>query len=552
MRALLGAALCLAMIAALMRAAGRAHRLLHFLQLEHYEGARLLMWLRRRSSRRLKLELAGLLAVYAGAVAARASGEVWLAALLLLLSCVIAYEGVAEWTMRAVKPLVLTPRARRLLATALTPALIVALGAVPVAVLAPSALAIGVVLLTSWLLLALSAHVLLSAKLLLAPLERRVNSRFVDAAERRLREVAPLRIGITGSYGKTTTKLCVGAVLSADRKTLVSPASFNSHLGLVRTINEHLKQTDEAFVAEMGMFRRGDIAQLCELVRPSIGVLTAIGPMHLERLGSMESIMAAKGELMEALPADGFFITNGDDPRCLAIAKRSSAPVTLFAVENEDAQVRASSVKMEGGRTHFDLVIEGDEAAHVSAALLGAHNVCNMLAAAAVGWVLGIDPRKIASALETVAPPQHRLSSIHNDSTGVVVLDDAYNSNPVGAAAALEVLREHAAKRRLLVTPGMVELGELEEQLNRSFGERAGEVCDLVILVGGVRTRPMSEGLVASGMSERDIHVVADMAAATALLARLTRRGDVVLFENDLPDTYLDDPLREERVTAGR
>ena len=155
-----------------------------------------------------------------------------------------------------------------------------------------------------------------------------------------------------------------------------------------------------------------------------------------------------------------------------------------------------------------------------------------------MGRVLEIPSARIAEGLARVRAPAHRLQPIHNRRAGIVVIDDAYNSNPEGAAAALEVLREHPATRRLLVTPGMVELGDSEEQFNRRFGEQAGAVCDLAILVGPARTAPIREGLAAAGMDTASVHVVRDIAEATTLLGRLTRAGDVVLFENDLPDTY--------------
>jgi UDP-N-acetylmuramoyl-tripeptide--D-alanyl-D-alanine ligase len=329
-------------------------------------------------------------------------------------------------------------------------------------------------------------------------------------------------------------------VLEADRPTLVTPASYNSFLGVIRAINEHLTARHRAFVVEMGMFRRGDIAELCELVHPTVGVVTAIGPMHLERLGSMEAIAAAKGELLDALPRDGHFLTNADDPLCCELAARATVPVTLFGMESESAQVLAREIGLADGRTTFKLHLDGAQSPpiRVSAGLLGRHNVSNLLAAAAVGRVLGISPERIADGLGRVEAPAHRLQPIHNRRASIVVIDDAYNSNPDGAAAALEVLREHPASRRLLVTPGMVELGELEEELNRRFGEQAAVVCDLAILVGETRAAPIREGLASGGMDPASVHVVPDIAAATDLLGRLTRAGDVVLFENDLPDTY--------------
>lgn len=536
-----GISAAVALTALAIRLAGRDRRLLHLFQLEHYEPARLTLWLRRRSELFELRELIPVVALYAAAIANAAVGQHVLAGALLLVSTPIAWLGIEDWRRPAAKPLVFTARAKRLLAASLAPAVTVALAAIALAPLQPAVFAPAVALAAGWLLLALSPFVLLGANAALRPVEARVNRRFVTRARQTLQRVAPLTIGITGSYGKTTTKFCVGAVLAGDRPTLVTPASFNSYLGVVRAINEHLRPEHEAFVAEMGMFRRGDIAELCELTHPKIGVITAIGPMHLERLGSIEEIERAKAELLQALPEDGHFVTNADDRRCLQIAEGSHVPVTLFGIDSPEAQVRASGIEFAKGRTEFELHLPGSEPVHVSARLLGRHNVSNLLAAAAVGHVLGMAPEAIARALSGVQAPEHRLSPIHNRAAGIVVIDDAYNSNPDGASAALRVLGDHEAGRRLLVTPGMVELGEMEAELNRRFGEQAAAVCDLVLLVGPKRTAPIREGLLSAGMSPQDVHVVADIGAATELLGSLTRGGDVVLFENDLPDTYAED-----------
>ena len=573
MRTFEGIAMVLAMFALTMRLRGRQHRLLHLLQLEHYEGARLMLWLRRRRELWPVRELAAVALLFGAALAAHASGSSgsgWLCGALLLATTPLAALGVGEWRRQAVKPLVFTARAKRLYVAALLPPALLVPGAIGAAVAGPTTAGLAVLLVLGLLALAGAPWTLLAANFSLRPVQSAINRRYVARACDSLRDYAPLVVGITGSYGKTTTKFCVGEVLAADRPTLVTPASYNSFLGVIRTINEHLQARHRAFVVEMGMFRRGDIAELCELTHPTIGVITAIGPMHLERLGSIEAIAAAKGELLAALPPDGHFVTNGEDPRCVELARGAHVPVTLFGIhddanpdpaavvapasptdgiparttpypkKNPDVRVIARDVQLVDGRTTFQLQLDGPNSHRipVSAGLLGRHNVLNLLAAAAVGRVLEISPERIVAGLAQVQAPAHRLQPIHNRRAGVVVIDDAYNSNPDGAAAALEVLREHPAARRLLVTPGMVELGELEAQLNRDFGEHAGAVCDLAILVGPARTAPIREGFASAGMDPAAVHVVRDIAEATALLARLTRAGDVVLFENDLPDTY--------------
>jgi UDP-N-acetylmuramoyl-tripeptide--D-alanyl-D-alanine ligase len=538
-----GACVVIAMVVVAVRLAGRQHRLLHLFQLEHYEPARLLLWLRRRHELFAPRELVPIAMLYGAAIAVAAVGgsrSGWVCGALLLLSTPLALLGVRDWRRPAVKPLVLTDRALRLLIAALLPLLLLVLVAISLAGATLTLAGLIVLLALALALLALAPWTLLGGNRALRPVQSAINRHYEQRARQSLRDWAPLVVGITGSYGKTTTKFCVGAVLAADRPTLVTPDSYNSFLGVIRTINEHLEWRHRAFAVEMGMFRRGDIAELCELVHPTIGVITAIGPMHLERLGSIEAIAAAKGELLDALPSDGHFITNADDPRCLELATRATVPVTLFGIEGSDAQVIARDIALADGRTTFDLYLDGPDspAIAVSAGLLGRHNVLNLLAAAAVGRVLGVEPARIAEGLAQVQAPPHRLQPIHNRRAGVVVIDDAYNSNPDGAAAALEVLREHPATRRLLVTPGMVELGELEAQLNHRLGEQAGAVCDIAILVGPARTEPIRDGLAISGMDPAGVHVVRDIAQATELLGRLTRAGDVVLFENDLPDTY--------------
>jgi len=524
----------------------RVRRMLHLLQLEHYENARLLIWLRRRGEIADRfMVLAVVLALVAvGAASAHAPPVELLAG--LAAGAALA-PGLRVKPRPEIKPLVFTERARRLFATALAiPAAMLLIGVVLTVVIGadlPFAIA-GALAVTS---VAGCAWLLAVSNAALAPFQRRINARFERTAAHKLQAIGPRVIGITGSYGKTTTKVCIGAVLSQQWETLITPASFNSRLGVIRTINEALEPSHEAFVVEMGMYRTGDITELCDLVHPQIGVLTAIGPVHLERLGSIEAIADAKSELARALPADGHLVANGDDPRVREIAARASVDALLYGLDADDAHVRAERIALSEGRTTFTLVI-GDTRADVSAGLLGRHNVSNLLAAAAVGHLAGMTIDRIVTGLETVSPPDHRLAPIPNARAGIVVIDDAYNSNPAGAAAALDVLGSHPARRRILVTPGMVELGDEEEALNERFGRQAADVCDHVILVGPERTKPIVRGLREGGFDPGAITVVRDIGGATEVLAGLTRMGDVILFENDLPDMYAED--NEPRATT--
>ncbi|MBS1881512.1 MAG: UDP-N-acetylmuramoyl-tripeptide--D-alanyl-D-alanine ligase [Actinobacteria bacterium] len=539
------AALAVALVgaSALALVVGRLHVFLHLLQLEHYETSRLRVWVARRHERLDRLGVGVIAIVGAGVVVILAAGLPTAPALVPgLAGFAFALRRTQEVLRRPqTKKLVFTPRATRLMA------LSVALAAIVLAIVAwlagAQSAAVGALAVAcAGVALEICApEVLGTANALLRPVQRLDNARFTQRARRQLKRVQPTVIGITGSYGKTTTKGCVAEVASLVGPTLPTPASFNSYLGVVRTINEELQSNHKTFVVEMGAYRRGDVAELCELVEPTIGVLTAIGPAHLERFGSLEVTTLAKAELGESLPVDGLFITRADDPRCREAAKRAACPVHLFSPAfHDDAHFWAEDLKFKDGRTTFTLHLGGEVEGEiaVTSKLLGRHNVANLVASAAVGAHLGLSATQIAQALGRVKPVQHRLSPIVNRRSRLVVIDDAYNSNPDGAAAALEVLADHAGGRKVLVTPGMVELGSDEKEANRNFGTEAAAVCDLVLLVGDSPAGSVREGLEAAGFGSSAIHSVRNSRGAEELLAKETRPGDVILFENDLPDLY--------------
>lgn len=521
--------------------AGRLHFMLHLFQLEHYEAARLRVWVERRGARVDRELLTGCL-VGGLALTAAAAADALVLEVGVIVGGWLAWRGVRLLRRPQTKPLVFTARARRLFVAALAiPALLLLLVAIAVLVGAPAWIAAVAGTAVGVLGIVAAPELLFAADVAVRPIQELDNRRFVRRARQKLAEIDPLVVGITGSFGKTTTKVCAAAVAELRGPAYATPASFNTFLGVVRAINEGLTARHRTLIAEMGAYRLGDVAELCDLVHPRVGVLTAIGPAHLERFGSLDAIEQAKGELAEGLPADGTYITTADDERCLRTTERTRAKVLLFSASgSQTADLWAEQIEMAEGTTRF-VLRHGADAVTVRSKLLGRHNVANLLAAAAVGVSLDLPLDAIARSLSRVSPPAHRLAPILNRQAGIVVIDDAYNSNPVGAAAALEVLGSHEAQRRVLVTPGMVELGDREAEENERFGTQAAAVCDLVVLVGEQRSQPIRAGLTAADFPADRIHVVADSSEAAALLAKTTRRGDVVLFENDLPDLYAED-----------
>ena len=437
------------------------------------------------------------------------------------------------------KPLVMTGRARR--------TLVVALGLFVVASFFLPGLAhlflggwpadVGTWAVVTALLVVGSPLLLTVADVLLTPVQAAVNRHFTSRAQALLAQVGPLVVGITGSFGKTSTRAAVQALIAPAEQVIATPGSFNTPLGVVRTINESLEEHHRFFVVEMGARHRGDIAELCRLVHPHIGVLTAIGSAHLETFGSLESIATAKYELIEALPEDGFAVMNVDDPavRALADATESVEVVRYGLVSEAGPYITASDLSTTRSGTRFKLTdTRSGESWEASTRLLGRHSVGHVLAGAAVAVTLGRRLSDLVAPIAALAPVEHRLQLIEG-AGGVTVIDDAYNSNSDGAAVALEVLHALPAHRRVVVTPGIIELGALQEQANEELGRRAAAVADTVVVVARTNRAALVRG--ANGASARVV-VVDSLAEAQARLSSLLGPGDAVLFENDLPDHY--------------
>ena len=399
---------------------------------------------------------------------------------------------------------------------------------------------------TSWLIRVTAAFVFIFPALLplwialcglLAwPIEKAISEMYFRDAQRILRERNDLiRIGITGSWGKTSVKFILGTILEEKFHTLVTPASFNTPMGVTKVIRSKLEPGHRVFVAEMGARHVGDIKEMCRLVHPQIGILTSVGPQHLDTFHTLERVIRTKYELIDALPADGeaFFADDGDI--CRKLYDQTTVRKHLTGLDPERDEVRAEEIAYSPEGSSFILCRGGDRV-RCSTELLGELNIKNILLCAGVAFSLGMTPEQVARGIRKIRPVEHRLQLIRHPG-GLNVIDDAFNSNIRGAKQAFSVLKDFPAKR-VVVTPGMVELGDREQEMNREFGAAMAGCCDTAVLVGRKRSEAIAEGLRENGYPEEDIRVVSSLEEATELLKEITEPGDTVLFENDLPDNY--------------
>ena len=518
----------------------RLLRCAHILQLEEYSIPRYLRWVAEHRRWELPSWRTALVVVF---FLEAATGAVDPA--LIALALVLAFAAVdAGWLVRrqrepAKKPLRPTPRLLLVLAIAAGLALLLGCaGGLLIAGWQPTLVVVGGSIVLA-VLAEYPAWLLAGASLALSPLQALAREAVVAAARFKLARSSAIIVAITGSYGKTSTKEILASLLATKYRVLKTPESYNTLLGVSRVILRQLRPEHQVFVVEMGAYQRGEIRRLCRLAPPHIGILTAINPQHLERFGSLENIALAKYELIEALPADGAAVVNVDNERCRERAEATRhVPVIRYGLDTANRpDVTALDTRSERLASRFTLVGRGGDSAPIALRLLGRHNIANFVGAAAAAMAVGMTADEVARAAGSVEPVPHRLQPVPG-AGGVTVLDDAYNSNPDGARAALEVLRGFGDARKVLVTPGMIELGEREEAENRQFGVEAAAVCNDVILVGPKRTEPIRTGLVSAGFPADRIHVVRTIQDATTTLAGLVQSGDVVLFENDLPDNY--------------
>lgn len=412
------------------------------------------------------------------------------------------------------------------------------------------------------LVLFIQQFLLLPSNTLNSPMEKGVNNHYINDAKKRLRENSRLTvIGITGSYGKTSVKYFLNTLLQTRFNVLMTPASYNTPMGVVKTIRGSLKPTHEIFICEMGARHVGDIKEICDIVHPNHGIITSIGPQHLETFFNMDNIKSTKFELADALPKDGMLFLNGDNSYINDHIKEKGGQYgnKIFYgadygtdsnrdcnTENDtgndsrsgepDQGYRASDIRLSRLGTEFRVTAPDGETEQFQMRLIGGHNVANVVGSIAVAHKLGIALKDLKVPVRRIQSVEHRMQIL--DKGPVTIIDDAFNSNPAGSKAAVETLAMFEGVR-ILITPGMVELGAEEERYNYEFGTYAAACCDYIALVGKKHTEPIRKGIQDSGFSMERCQVVEKLEEALSWAYGIKEQGHkYILLENDLPDNY--------------
>lgn len=515
----------------------RLLRYFRFFQQEEYDSVRFMAWLRANRA----LDRRGsAVALVAGGLSLWVRSD-WASVLALAGALALVILAVREEDPRKTGKirLNLTPRARRIQRVAF---LLYGAALLPAALLchwllgvrAPVGLwAIHLVLVQA------PPLTLMGAAALLAPGEKRRQEAFRQDARRILTELAPFVIGITGSYGKTSTKGILRELLQQGLgPTFCPPRSINTVMGITRQIRENLRREHRWAVIEMGAYRRGSIQRLCALTPPRAAIVTTVGIMHLERFGDPEDVYQAKSELPQALPPEGILVLNGDNPGTRRMAREHPKGTTLLfgldpALGDLDCWISDARTTPDG--TVFSLHWRG-ATYPVTTRLLGRAALANLLAAFTMACALGAEPRYLVAVMANLEPESNRLELVREGEHRV--LRDGYNSNPAGFEAALEVLAELPANRRILVTPGMIELGDRQAEENRRMAGLAAQVCDRILLVGETNRAAWLEGLDQAGYPEDQRLVLDHRDEALHRVGGEARPEDLILIENDLPDVY--------------
>lgn len=501
----------------------RAREGLHILQLENYYNDRYAVWMKRYIKKVFNLKV--IIVLLIPIILLRF--DITNIALILNIIIYLMLIATAKKTKEK-KAFVVTARIRRMYLTYLLIFAVIVLIAIFVD------FKIAIIVANIFAMIAYTFVYLVN--LINKPMEKSIRKTFCVKASKKLKEIPNLKvIGITGSYGKTSTKYAVNTILSQKFNTLMTPESYNTTMGVVRTINENLTSTHQLFICEMGAKYVGDIKEICDIVKPEFGIVTAIGPQHLDTFHSLDNVKKTKLELVDALPQNGLAFVNWEDENI----KKAKIPqnAVKFGLTKK-ADYYAENIDITEHGSTFDVVLPDKEKIQIKTKLLGELNILNIVGAVAIADKLGMTAEEIKIGAKYLKPVPHRLQLKQNPN-GSIIIDDAYNSNIKGAKMALDVLKSFENKQRVLITPGIVELGDKANQINRELGKKAAECADYVILVGAEQTVPILNGLQDRHYPKQNTFIAKNLDEALQEMNRITSNNTVILLENDLPDNYL-------------
>lgn len=497
---------------------------MHMFQLNGYKNDEHRNWLKKNARQQWLLGFGMILGIL------RLFFRTWILDIVIdltLLMVILVYRALRRINTK--KPLVYTPRVKRMMTTIILMIL---------AAFILTAVGTGIPMLSGVCILCVSAQWFLNlvANVLNHPLEALINRHYINDARKILRHHSGLKIiGVTGSYGKTSMKYYLQTLLQEKYNVLITPGNFNTTLGVTRTIRSYLKPTHDIFICEMGARRVGDIKEICDLVHPDCGIITSVGPQHLETFFTMQNIQNTKFELADALPKNGMIFLNGDNEYIQEKAAGYTNKIFYYAEQNGEGYC-AKDVTVSQFGTEFTVVAPDGETARFQMKLIGSYNVINVVGAIAVAHRMGMTLQEMRIPVRKIRPVEHRMQIREHGL--VTIIDDAYNSNPVGSKAAVETLAMFDGIR-ILITPGMVELGEKEEEYNYKFGTYAADCCDYILLVGKKHTEPIKKGALSKGFSEEKCKVFDKLQEAVSYAYTIKGQGHkYILLENDLPDNY--------------
>ena len=520
---------------------------LHMFQLNGYKNKEHITWIGKNKGKQGLLVLVGLAGVIALIIPSK-----WSLAVELILWLIACRYYIYLKKVNTKKKLVITNRVQRQIITdVIVMIIIIAL----VWVFVGSYMVMGL----CGILIALQGIFLLVVNIINKPIETAINHYYINDAKKKLSGVPNLQVlGVTGSYGKTSVKYYLYTLLREHFNVLITPESYNTPMGVVKTIRESLKPTHEIFICEMGARHVGDIKELCDIVHPKHGIITSIGAQHIETFFNIENVVKTKFELADALPDDGMLFLNGDNTYIMEHASQYDNKIfysgsndkqdiymdnntnkqNIFdnTSKNKNCGYFAKDIKLSQVGTEFTLVAPNGESEHFQMHLVGGHNIVNVVGAIAVANSFGVSLSNLKAAVRRIQPVAHRMQMTQHGN--VTIIDDAYNSNPVGSKAAVETLAMFDGVR-ILVTPGMVELGKDENEYNYKLGIYAAKCCDYILLVGKKHTKPIQDGAIANGFPKEKCIAYDKLEEAPKYAYSINEEGHkYILLENDLPDNY--------------